>query len=79
MNLLNARVHAGFFNTTSTTTFPTHAPHVLPADPHTRALVRIWVDHVNKQIVPAFMRTVMAQEPAAQRLGGVSDLVKQFG
>ena len=29
--------------------------------------MRIWVDHVNKQIVPAFMRTVMAQEPAAQR------------
>ncbi|KAI0629001.1 glutathione-S-transferase [Trametes polyzona] len=49
--------------------FPEHTPHLLPADPFERARVRLWVDHVAKQIVPAFMRTIMAQEPEKQREG----------
>ncbi|KAI0770941.1 glutathione S-transferase C-terminal-like protein [Trametes elegans] len=47
--------------------FPAHAPHLLPADPLARAHARLWADHVAKQVVPGFMRTVMAQGAAAQR------------
>ncbi|KAL7277816.1 hypothetical protein ACG7TL_008760 [Trametes sanguinea] len=47
--------------------FPEHKPHLLPDDPFDRAYVRLWTDHVAKQIVPAFMRTVMAQEPEKQK------------
>lgn len=41
--------------------FPTPSPHLLPANPFDRALVRLWTDHVNKQIVPAYMRLIQAQ------------------
>lgn len=47
--------------------FPNHEPHILPADAFERAYVRLWTDHVQKQIVPAWMRTVQAQEPEKQR------------
>ena len=47
--------------------FPGYEPHVLPSDPFDRAIVRLWTDHVNKQIVPANMRLVQAQEPQKQR------------
>ncbi|KAL7277819.1 glutathione transferase omega class [Trametes coccinea BRFM310] len=46
--------------------FPEHKPHILPEDSFDRAQVRLWTDHVAKQIVPAFIRTVMAQEPKEQ-------------
>ncbi|KAJ2994298.1 hypothetical protein NUW54_g7574 [Trametes sanguinea] len=47
--------------------FPEPIPHILPEDPFDRAQVRLWADHVGKQIVPAFIRTVMAQEPEKQK------------
>ncbi|KAH9889458.1 glutathione S-transferase C-terminal-like protein [Cubamyces lactineus] len=47
--------------------FPEYKPRLLPDDSFDRAYVRLWVDHVAKQIVPAFMRTVMAQEPEKQK------------
>ena len=47
--------------------FPEYKPRLLPDDPFDRAYVRLWVDHVAKQVVPAFMRTVMAQEPEKQK------------
>ncbi|OBZ69936.1 Glutathione S-transferase omega-1 [Grifola frondosa] len=47
--------------------YPDQSPHVLPEDPFERAYVRLWVDHVAKQIVPGFMRTVQAQDPEKQR------------
>ncbi|KAI0827907.1 glutathione S-transferase [Trametes gibbosa] len=47
--------------------FPEHTPHLLPTDPFDRAYVRLWTDHVAKQIVPVFMRLVMAQEPEKQQ------------
>ncbi|TBU39043.1 glutathione-S-transferase [Dichomitus squalens] len=47
--------------------FPDHEPHILPSDPFDRALVRLWTDHVSKQIVPGFMRLVQAQDSQKQR------------
>ncbi|KAI0669680.1 glutathione S-transferase C-terminal-like protein [Trametes maxima] len=47
--------------------FPDKAPHLLPEDPFDRAYTRLWVDHVSKQIVPPFMRTILAQEPDRQQ------------
>ncbi|EIW54478.1 glutathione S-transferase C-terminal-like protein [Trametes versicolor FP-101664 SS1] len=47
--------------------FPEHTPHLLTTDPFDRAYVRLWVDHVSKQIVPTFMRLVLAQEPEKQQ------------
>ncbi|KAI0645231.1 glutathione S-transferase C-terminal-like protein [Trametes meyenii] len=49
--------------------FPDHEPHLLPKDPFDRAYVRLWIDYVAKQIVPVFMRTVMAQEADKQKAG----------
>ncbi|KAI0079304.1 glutathione S-transferase C-terminal-like protein [Panus rudis PR-1116 ss-1] len=46
--------------------YPDHIPHLLPKDPYTRAYVRIWVDHINKQIVPGFMRLIQAQDVEKQ-------------
>ncbi|RPD57744.1 glutathione S-transferase C-terminal-like protein [Lentinus tigrinus ALCF2SS1-7] len=47
--------------------FPQYSPHILPSDPFDRAYVRLWTAHVDKQIVPGFMRTVMAQEADKQQ------------
>ncbi|KAI1791242.1 glutathione-S-transferase [Ganoderma leucocontextum] len=47
--------------------FPTPEPRLLPSDPFDRALVRLWADHVNKQVVPAYMRLIQAQDPQKQR------------
>ncbi|EJF57534.1 glutathione-S-transferase [Dichomitus squalens LYAD-421 SS1] len=47
--------------------FPHYEPHILPSDPFDRAIVRLWTDHVNKQIVPANMRLTQAQDPQKQR------------
>ncbi|PCH35583.1 glutathione-S-transferase [Wolfiporia cocos MD-104 SS10] len=49
--------------------YPDHTPHLLPKDPFERAYVRLWIDHVSKAIIPAFYRTVQAQEPEKQQTG----------
>lgn len=36
-------------------------PTLLPADPLERATARIWVDYVNKSVVPAYFRLLQAQ------------------
>jgi len=47
--------------------YPSYKPNILPADPFTKAYVRIWVDFVTKSIVPAFMRVIQAQDPEKQK------------
>lgn len=33
-----------------------HGPALLPADPYEKARARLWIDHVNTRIIPAFYR-----------------------
>ncbi|KAI0767075.1 glutathione-S-transferase [Fomes fomentarius] len=47
--------------------FPNQEPHILPSDPFDRAYVRLWTDHVSKQIIPGFMRLVQAQDAEKQK------------
>ncbi|TFY61711.1 hypothetical protein EVJ58_g4340 [Rhodofomes roseus] len=49
--------------------YPSHTPHLFPTDPFDRAYVRLWVDHVAKNIVPAFHRFLQGQTPEAQAAG----------
>jgi len=46
--------------------YPSHTPHLLPVDPYERARVRLWLDHVSKQVLPAFFKTVQAQDKGKQ-------------
>jgi len=48
--------------------YPSYKPNLIPSDPYERANARIWVDHIAKAIVPAWMRLIMAQpnEPEKQ-------------
>lgn len=40
----------------------------MPEDPYKRAVARIWIDYINKEVVPAFIRLLQAQpdEPEKQ-------------
>lgn len=39
---------------------------LLPSDPKARAHSRLWTDHVNRHIVPAFYRYLQEQDPQRQ-------------
>mmetsp|Transcript_36917 Transcript_36917/g.80417 ORF Transcript_36917/g.80417 Transcript_36917/m.80417 type:complete len:270 (+) Transcript_36917:31-840(+) len=42
-------------------------PNILmPADPHKKAQVRLWIDHNNNKVVPMFYKMLMAQVPEEQ-------------
>ncbi|KZT21089.1 glutathione-S-transferase [Neolentinus lepideus HHB14362 ss-1] len=46
--------------------YPEHQPHLLPADPYERAIVRLQIDHISKALIPAFFRALQAQEKDTQ-------------
>ncbi|EJC98963.1 glutathione-S-transferase [Fomitiporia mediterranea MF3/22] len=46
--------------------YPNNPPYLLPHDPYDRAFVRIWVDHISKRVIPAFMRLLQSQEREKQ-------------
>jgi len=39
---------------------------LLPSDPKQRAHCRLWSDHINRHIIPAFYHYIQAQEPQQQ-------------
>jgi len=45
--------------------FPT--PPLLPTDPPTRALARIWIDFANSKFTPAFYKLLLAQDQSSQQ------------
>lgn len=46
--------------------YSSHTPHLLPADPFTRAYARIWIDYVAKSFLPPFFRLLQSQEVEKQ-------------
>lgn len=48
--------------------YPSNAPRLRPADPTERALARIWMDHINKVIIPAWLRLLLAQPGEGDKL-----------
>jgi len=55
--------------------YPEHKPHLLPADPYERAIVRLQIDHISKAFIPAFFRALQAQEKDKQE-AGLQDMYK---
>ena len=49
--------------------FPDATPHLLPADPYTKARVRIWIDFVTSRIIPSFHRFLQYQSKSDTDLG----------
>ncbi|THH30242.1 hypothetical protein EUX98_g3966 [Antrodiella citrinella] len=47
--------------------YSSYQPNILPADPYTKAYVRIWVDYVVKNLIPGFKRLVQAQDPEKRK------------
>ena len=37
-------------------------PPLLPADPHDRAIASSWIDYINREVVPSFVRLLQAQK-----------------
>lgn len=50
---------------------------LLPTDPKLRAHSRLWVDHINRHIVPTFYRYLQAQDPKDQ-VSGAEELKTQI-
>jgi glutathione S-transferase len=63
--------------------FHDHKPHLLPTDAFERARVRLSIDLISKKIVPAWFRTIQAQEEDKQQAGredlykALQELVKE--
>ena len=50
---------------------------LLPKDPKLRATSRLWSDHINRHIIPAFYRHLQAQDPTSQ-IQSATDLRSQI-
>ncbi|KDQ50916.1 hypothetical protein JAAARDRAFT_41703 [Jaapia argillacea MUCL 33604] len=49
--------------------YPEYTPRLLPSDPFQKAQVRLQIDYIGKNVIPAFMRTVQAQQIEKQQEG----------
>jgi len=45
--------------------FPEHP--LMPSDPASRALARIWIDYCNNQFCPLFYKVLLSQDKATQK------------
>lgn len=43
------------------------APSLMPTDPGTRAIARIWIDFANTKFTPTFYKLLLSQEPQKQQ------------
>lgn len=63
--------------------FPNHKPNLLPSDAFQRARARLAIDGISKKIIPAYFRTIQAQEKDKQDAGradlykGMKELAEQ--
>lgn len=54
------------------------AVHLMPSDPFDRAVARMWMDYVNRKVVPTFYRYLQRQEEEEQEEAR-ADLLKAYG
>ncbi|KAG6329857.1 hypothetical protein ID866_9232, partial [Astraeus odoratus] len=47
--------------------YPSHKPSLLPSDPYERGYQRIWIDHISKVILPAWMRLLMTRSDEPEK------------
>ena len=59
--------------------FPDSKP-LLPKDSFERARIRLWIDHLAKKFIPAYFRTMQAQEKDKQReaLSELTDALRKY-
>lgn len=50
------------------------APHLLPLDPWLRARARLWIEHANRAVVPAFFKLLQTRPEEPQPEGQVAAL-----
>ncbi|TDZ27821.1 Non-reducing end alpha-L-arabinofuranosidase BoGH43A [Colletotrichum spinosum] len=63
-----------------------HGPHLLPDKPYDRARCRLWIDHINSRIVPAFYKFIQhtpekeytIQQARDEFLGHIKTLAKEL-
>ncbi|MCJ1247798.1 hypothetical protein MMC30_005013 [Trapelia coarctata] len=46
--------------------FPDRGPKLLPTDPYSRAVIRIWIDFVTSRVIPSFQRFLQHQSNQSQ-------------
>ncbi|KAF2800775.1 glutathione S-transferase [Melanomma pulvis-pyrius CBS 109.77] len=65
--------------------YPTHTPHLLPADAYERARTRIWIDFTTSRLIPSFHRFLQHQgggealrEKRAEFLGYLKEFAREM-
>lgn len=59
--------------------YPEHGSKLLPADPYSKAQVRIWIDFVTTRVIPCFHRFLQSQSDSFDKdRSDFLDTLKQF-
>lgn len=59
--------------------YPEHGSRLLPADPYSRAQVRIWIDFVTTRVIPSFHRFLQSQSDSFDAVRSeFLDTLKEF-